>query len=165
MVPFVDTMQGRTETPDMHPLTFGTTTSCTRRRQNHPTWQQRTQHLNSMWVIMFEWHEDLAFWKSDHWRANGLRTCIKLLTLTIDSCHWCTKWRIWKAVASRSAIIGNSWQANANHSQHRLSRDPRVERNPMHWEMQQDHIDPLRGVRRRSVPKMFENDRDALHTT
>ena len=87
------------------------------------------------------------FWKSDHWRANGLRTCIKLLTLTIDSCHWCTKWRIWKAVASRSAIIGNSWQANANHSQHRLSRDPRVERNPMHWERQQGHIDPLRGVR------------------
>ena len=37
-----------------------------------------------------------------------------------------------ETVRLRSVIIGNSWQANANHSQHRPSRDPKVERNPMH---------------------------------
>ena len=115
---------------------------------------------------MLEWHEDLAFWKSDHWRANGLRTWLKWLTLTITSCHWCTKWKM-ETIAPKSAMIGNCWLANANHNQHRLSLDPRVIKNPMHWERQQDHIDPLRVPKRRrnNLAQVFENDRDALHTS
>ena len=155
-------------------MTFGLTTttiSCTWRKQNHPTWQQRTQHLNSMLVIMLEWHEDLAFWKSDHWRTNGLRTWLKWLILTITSCHWCTRWRMWKAIAHRNVMIGNYWLANANHNQHRPSLDPRVVRNPLHWERQQDHIDPLRAPRRsrrknnNNLAQVFKNDRDALYTS
>ena len=66
---------------------------------------------------------------------------------------------MWKGMADRSVMIGNSWLANANHNQHHPWLDPRVERNPMHWEKQQDHIDPLRAPRRRrnnNLTQVFE---------
>ena len=76
---------------------------------------------------------------------------------------------MWKTIAHRSVMIRNCCQANANHNQHHPSLDPRVVKNPMHWERQQDHIDPLRAPRRRSsnnnLAQVFENDRDALHTS
>ena len=70
-------------------------------------------------------------------------------------------------VASKSAIIGNSLQANAGQSQNQYKHEarhvPKHRTSPMRYVKQQGHIVQLRGVR--NLGKMFEDDRDAFHTS
>ena len=70
-------------------------------------------------------------------------------------------------VASKSAIIGNSLLANANRSQnpykHVVRHVVKHRKNPIRYVKQQGVIDQLHGVR--NLGKMFEDDRDALHTS